>query len=579
MSDSGQVILQAPDGAWFRFSHASREIVASAPADVPDALADLDRTVASGQWVAGYVAYEASAGFDSALCTHVPKTAPVMWFGVFERPEALAALPDATGTCSVGSWEPATSESQYRRAVDTIRQYIHAGDTYQVNYSIRLRAAFAGDPYALFVGLCRAQNAAQCAFLDLGDRAICSASPELFFSLDGNRVISRPMKGTAARGRTQEEDLAQIERLRRSEKNRAENIMIVDMIRNDLGRVAEAGSVRVVSRFDVERYPTVLQMTSTVEAASNAGIGAILSALFPCASITGAPKVRTMQIIRELEPEPRGIYTGAIGFVSPRRQARFSVAIRTVCVDRTAATAEYGVGGGIVWDSEEVGEYAECLQKARVLTTEIPDFRLLETLRCSPDEGYFLLERHLARLSASAAYFGFPDTREALRGVLGARAGGFAEPQRVRVLVACDGAIEVETSALDLSAPRHPWRLAVPPKRVNAENVFLFHKTTHRRIYEQALAACPGYDDVVLVNTRGEVTETTVGNIAARIEGEWVTPPLTCGLLGGTYRAELLEQGVLSERVLSLDDLARADEIHVLNSVRGRVPAVLCTNR
>jgi para-aminobenzoate synthetase / 4-amino-4-deoxychorismate lyase len=575
MINSGQVILQAPDGSWFRFSGIVREIVAETPADVPGAVADVEQAAAGGKWVAGYISYEAAAGFDRALVTHAPAGLPAMWFGVYERPDCLSELPKPTATFRVGAWEPATSERRYRAAIEAIRRYIHAGDTYQVNYSIRLRAPFEGDPYAFFVRLARAQNAAHCAFLDLGDHAICCASPELFFSLDGGRIVSRPMKGTAARGHTRAEDLVQIEHLRSSEKNCAENVMIVDMIRNDLGRVARPGSVQVASRFDVEQYPTVLQMTSTVEAQTDAGLGDILKALFPCASITGAPKVRTMQIIRELEPEPRGVYTGAIGWVSPRGRAQFGVAIRTVCVDRSAGVAEYGVGGGIVWDSEGRGEYAECLQKTRVLTAEMPEFRLLETLRWTPVEGYFLQERHLARLADSAAYFGFPDVCEAVGLCLADRRAEFEAPQRVRILVDPAGGIEIEASPLDTARRREPWRLAVAPMRVNPEDVFLFHKTTHRRVYEEARAARPGYEDVLLVNEHDEVTETTVGNIAARIDGAWVTPPVACGLLGGTYRAELLESGDMQEGVLSLDDLARAESLQVVNSVRGRIPAVL----
>ena len=577
MTKPGQVILQAPDGAWFRFTDLSREILASTPADVPSAVGELEEAVASGLWVAGYVAYEASAGFDDALTTQPPVSAmPAMWFGVYEQTESLASLPPATGTHIVGPWESATSEEDYRAAIDTIRRYIYAGDTYQVNYTLRLRAPFSGDPYGLFVNLCRAQNAGHCAFVDLGDCVICSASPELFFRLEGNRVVSRPMKGTAARGYTQEQDLQQIERLQGSEKNRAENIMIVDMIRNDLGRVAEAGSVHVTRRFDVERYPTVLQMTSTVESRTEAGIGEILNALFPCASITGAPKVRAMQIIRELESEPRGVYTGAIGYVAPDRAANFNVAIRTVCVNRAAGVAEYGVGGGIVWDSEGTGEYAECLQKARVLTAEVPDFRLLETLRWTAEEGYFLLERHLARMSDSMSYFAYPDATATVRHRLTELASAFAGPQRVRVLAARDGTVEVEATPLDVGVSGAPWRLGIAPGRVNADDVFLYHKTTHRRVYEQARASCPGLDDALLVNGRGEVTETTVGNLVACMEGEWVTPPVSCGLLAGTFRAELMEEGMLSERVLVPDDLAKADELQVVNSVRGRIVGRLC---
>ena len=372
-------------------------------------------------FAAGFIAYEAAAGFDKALRTHKLKRTPLVWFGLYREVTELPDLPSAKGKFEVGNWEMSVSELEYRSAIERIKRYIHAGDTYQVNYTTRLHAPFSGDPYALFASLCRAQRARNCAFVNLDRYSICSASPELFFEVDGNRVISRPMKGTIPRGLTYEADLANAKALADSGKNRAENVMIVDMIRNDLGRVANAGSVRVASAYDIERYPTVYQMTSTVEAKTQASIGDIMSVLFPCASVTGAPKVRTMEIITELEKEPRGVYCGAIGYVAPGRNARFNVAIRTVMVDRESGRAEYGVGGGIVWESEAGDEYRECLSKAAVLTAELPEFELLETILWTPEEGYFLLDKHLKRLKQSAEYFDFEfredDVAEKLMGL------------------------------------------------------------------------------------------------------------------------------------------------------------------
>ena len=379
-----------------------------------------------------------------------------------------------------------------------IKSLIRSGDTYQVNYTYRLRTQFAGDqahlaiattaaadslsprrrsgervrergiptasllsgqtplparpsrgkgarqhsqvlpsdPWNLFLRLVAAQDPPYGAFLDTGEWAICSASPELFFRLDGTRIQCRPMKGTAARGRTQAEDLAQAQALQASEKERAENVMIVDMVRHDLGRVAQAGSVKVARLFEVERYPTIWQMTSTVEAQTEAGLGEIFQALFPAASVTGAPKVRTMQIIADLEPLPRRLYTGAIGFFAPGRRAQFSVAIRTLLVNRKTGCAEYGVGSGITWDSNPEAEWQECRAKARILAPQSPAFSLLETMRWTLDEGYYLLEQHLARLQESALYFGFHLDLAALRLQLERLSSGLGKkPRRIRLLV------------------------------------------------------------------------------------------------------------------------------------------------
>jgi para-aminobenzoate synthetase / 4-amino-4-deoxychorismate lyase len=340
--------------------------------------------------------------------------------------------------------------------VERIKDYLVRGHTYQVNHTFPLRASFTGDPWAFFLDLAAAQQGQYAAFIDTGPLAICSASPELFFRLDGDRLTARPMKGTAPRGRTLAEDESRIAELRRSEKNRAENLMIVDMIRNDLGRVAEIGSVAVPRLFEVERYPTLLQMTSTVTARTQASVAEILAHIFPCASITGAPKVRTMEIIRELEPQPRGIYTGAIGFIAPGRRAQFNVAIRTVLIDRERQQASYGVGSGLVWDSDAATEYAECVLKARVLTERRPSFQLLEALLWEPDSGYFLLAAHLERLANTAVYFQVPLDRPAIEAYLTEQARTLTEPGKIRLRVALDGRFTVEVEALAPEVPARP---------------------------------------------------------------------------------------------------------------------------
>ncbi len=361
---------RSPNGAigWLRLRRPVRTVAAHRAADVLPALAEVQQAVDRGLFGAGFLAYEAAAGVSSHFETHLPVAGlPLVWFGLFESSDTFDQLPECGGDFTLGRWQPNISPQQHRQAVGRIKDYIAAGDTYQVNYTFQLRADFRGDPQALFARLAAAQPSPHAAFIDAGDFALCSASPELFFELAGGVVTTKPMKGTAPRGRTGEEDHAFRSGLAGCPKNRAENAMIVDMMRNDIGRIAEVGSVVVSDLFAVEQHPTLFQMTSTVTARVAAPPVEVLRALFPCASITGAPKVRTMQIIRELESAPRGPYTGCIGLIAPGGRARFNVAIRTVAVDRRAGRACYGTGGGIVWDSKAADEYAECLTKSAIL--------------------------------------------------------------------------------------------------------------------------------------------------------------------------------------------------------------------
>ena len=367
---TGCVILQhSKQDRWLRFDNPVDIIAAYDVSAVQAGLAQVEDAVARhGLFAAGFLAYEAAPAFDPAFQVQPATDLPLLWFGLYSGAEPYQ-FPDKQGhSYAMSSFAATVDQSAYLQAIEQIKQYIAAGETYQVNYTMRLRAEFSGEPWPLFVRLAQAQRGQYAAFVDIGPFALCSASPELFFSRDGSLLTTKPMKGTAPRGATPVEDDRLATWLYNSEKDRAENVMIVDMIRNDLSRFAELGSVRVPRLFEIERYPTVMQMTSTVLARSNRPLRDVLGGLFPCASITGAPKVRTMEIIAELETEPRGIYTGAIGFVAPDNQVQFNVAIRTVAVDKRHGVAEYGVGSGIVWDSESKQEYEECQIKARVLT-------------------------------------------------------------------------------------------------------------------------------------------------------------------------------------------------------------------
>lgn len=564
------LLHDAGERRWRLYRRPERILVANRTDDVIPLLREVDREAARGRSAAGFLAYESAPAFDPALVVCEPDAVlPLAWFGIYadSEPFAFPAFAPAE-TAPPPRWEPSVSREAYAEAIAAVRACIHAGDTYQVNYAYRLRAPLPGDPWPLFVRMIHAQGGDYGAFVSTHDWAVCSASPEMFFTLRDGELVSRPMKGTARRGLWPADDLARAEGLRRSVKNRAENVMIVDMVRNDLGRVAAPGSVEATRLFDVERYATLWQMTSTVRCRTTAGVTDVLRALFPAASITGAPKVRTMQIIAERERAPRGIYTGAIGCVHPGGSAQFSVAIRTVRVNRNDGRAEYGVGGGIVWDSEAADEFEECRTKARVLTAERPPFSLLETLRWTPAEGCWLLDRHMQRLAASAAYFMRPFDADALRERIGAAVAALpAVPHRVRVELP-DGA-EPCVAAEPLARLPDPYRVRLAARPVDPADVFLYHKTTRRRAYEQARAETPDADDVLLWNEHGEVTESCIANVIVHIGGRRVTPPVKCGLLPGTYREELLARGEVLEASVGVGDLARADAIWLANSVRG----------
>ncbi len=569
----GTVVLRdAAHHQWLSFQNPRAILAVHTLAEVVPALQEIEAWVSQHDgYAAGFLGYEAAPALDSALQTHPLPDFPLLWFGLYDAPLGSArefpAMPLAERTAAY-TWTPNVSRAAYDTAIARIREHIARGDTYQVNYTLRLRAPFEGDAWALFQQLVRAQPNSYAAFLDTGRHVIASASPELFFARAGVQLTMRPMKGTAPRGRTPREDRARAEWLQQSAKNRAENVMIVDMVRNDLGRVARVGSVRVTRLWETERYPTVWQMTSTVTAESDASLVEVLRATFPCASITGAPKPRTMQIIAALEPEPRGVYTGAIGFLAPGRRAQFSVAIRTAVIDRANRRAEYGVGGGIVWDSEAGDEYLETQHKARVLTEPPPEFALLESLRWTPGEGYWLRDYHLRRLRDSADYFEFPFDEARVGDALARAARTLPRvPHKVRLLLGRDGALTL--SAAPLEHQPEPVSLILARAPVNSGDRFLFHKTTRRAVYDAALAERGAADDVLLWNERGEITETCASNIVVQFGNAYFTPPVECGLLGGTLRAALLDQARLTERVIHQDELPRADALFRINSVRG----------
>ncbi len=475
-------------------------------------------------------------------------------------------------------WRERPDADGYARTVETIRSAIEQGDVYQVNYTVRLDVELRGDIGALYRRLIAAQGGGYGAHLHLGRFEILSASPELFFHRDGRSIVTEPMKGTARRGRWLDEDDRRAAALAASPKERAENVMIVDLIRNDLSRIAETGSVSVPRLFEVQRLPTVLQMTSTIAANTRPGMSTwdVFAALFPCGSVTGAPKIAASTMIAALESDPRGVYCGAIGHIAPDGSSTFSVAIRTLTIDHETGRAEYGAGSGITWDSAGAAEYDELLAKTAILTDDLPRVDLIETLRLENGR-YARIGFHLDRLERSAEYFGFRPAaarREAARRALADHARDAGPLERVRLVVSADAATRIEASPLD-PPPVHPPMVAWASAPVRRHNRFLFHKTTHRAVYDRHRAAHPGAFDVLLWNEDDEITEFTIGNVVVELDGERWTPPRDCGLLAGAMRGELLASGAIAERVIRRADLARATRLWLINSVRGQIEVTL----
>ncbi len=577
MTENQVVLHHNPCSQWLCFKNPFLVIEAKKIEDVRPVLRDIEAQVRErGRYAAGFISYEASPAFDSAMHTRTSENFPLLWFGLYPPPEKIRLPEPDFSAFSLGDWSPSVCKSEYFRAISRIKEHIYSGDTYQVNYTLQLKVPFSGDPWNLFLSMVRAQSPGYAAWVDTGRYAICSASPELFFSFRGNRLTCKPMKGTVKRGRTLREDEILAGWLHHSEKNRAENLMIVDMIRNDLGRVAEDGSVKVEKLFEVERHPTLWQMTSTIKADSRKSLTEIIGALFPCASITGAPKIRTTRIIADLERTARNVYTGCIGFIGPEPIAQFNVAIRTAVVDRGHGTAEYGTGGGIVWDSASGDEYTEALLKARVLTEQRPEFSLLETILWTREGGYYLLEYHLKRLADSAVYFDYPVKIQDVKKALSARSSDFSgAAQKVRLMIDRDGAIDIQNYPLIQEESKRKLKVKLAAEPVSSGDIFLYHKTTFRHTYESARQRYPDYDDVVFWNEKRELTESSIANIVVDIDGGLYTPPLEAGLLEGVFRAKLLREGKISERTLHLSDIKKFRKMYLINSVRKWQDAVL----
>ena len=582
-------------------------LVCNNAADIDLFFYRIEEYLSRGYYLAGWLAYELGYLLEPSLArNYAPRGAlPLAELLVFPAPHifnhqdqtftgrgALPAPDDTPPPAPAGfrlkNLRLNQEQHDYQQHIKRIKGYIEAGDTYQVNYTIKYHFDFDGSCEALYQGLRRNQSVSFGAFIKTGGRRILSFSPELFIRKKENMCTVRPMKGTAARGRTIVEDEQIRHGLRQDVKNRSENIMIVDLLRNDLGRLCRMGGVSVRSLFEIETYETLHQMTSTIhgELSSPPSLMDLFRAIFPCGSVTGAPKIRTMEIIRELELEPRGVYTGAIGYISPNGDATFSVPIRTITID--GHRGEMGIGSGIVYDSDPDQEWEECKLKGRFLAHPLQEFQLIETILWQPGQGYWLFDLHLERLADSALYFGFFCDLRRIAGELSFLAEKFdrTTPWRVRLLLAKDGTPTI--SAASCPAPlggdkkESPLKIMLAKKQTSSASPFLFHKTTLRELYEeerkQALAK--GYFDVIFQNEKGEVTEGAIANIFIKKGDIFTTPPIECGLLNGVFRRYFIAAHPDQVRIapLFLDDIMTAEAVYLANSVRGLVKVELVLN-
>jgi para-aminobenzoate synthetase / 4-amino-4-deoxychorismate lyase len=583
-----------PDGAaplCVEFGAPLEVLAAYTLDEVVPVLQAVQERAAQGLWCVGYVRYEASPAFDAALQVHAPpQGVPLVWFGVHAQPLGEVFLDDASAGAAPAQahgvqpeaptvvWRPTEQRAAFDACMATIHHAIAAGDLYQVNYTTQWRAdvpAVAAQPQHLrawFEALRRSQPHGYGAYIDTGTEQVLSVSPELFFDWNNGRLLMRPMKGTAERGSTEAEDAQRAQALRASAKEQAENVMIVDLVRNDVSRVAQPFSVKVPRLFHLQALPTVWQMTSDVQAHTrvDATLVDVFRALFPCGSVTGAPKVQAMRLIRQLEPQPRGVYYGAVGVVRPGGHATFNVAIRTVTVQ--AGQAHCGIGSGITADARPEAEWREWQAKRMFVERASQPFALLETLALQNGQLRHA-PMHLARLQAAAQHFGYVWQPAAVQASLQALVA--QHPQglwRVRVLLQPGGQVHAQAFAMEVTA--QPVRLALAKAPLlEAQSEFVRFKTTRRAHYDAFAPQDPEVFDTVLWNAQGEVTECTRGNVAFLLDGQWLTPPVACGLLPGVGRALALQDGRVREAVVRVEDVSRASAVAFINSLRGWLEA------
>jgi para-aminobenzoate synthetase / 4-amino-4-deoxychorismate lyase len=561
----------------FLFTDPLYIITCSSPSAVKQCFRQMERYRENGYYLAGFFSYELGYYLEDALNQCCPKqNYPLLWFGVYNKPvKTKASFLKSQNTCYHFS-TPTLAEKypQYKKSILKIKSCIANGETYQINYTSRYDFNLIGNILDFYSQLKKNQKVSYSALINHNGNYIISLSPELFFRIDKNRNIKvKPMKGTASIDTPSGW-------LQKDAKNTSENVMIVDLLRNDLGRICKSGSVKVSELFGVEEYGTLLQMTSTIigKLHSQISILELMKSLFPCGSVTGAPKIQSMKIIRSLEDQARNIYTGAIGYFAPDGQAAFNVAIRTIDLQaqqNQTYCAQMGVGSGIVFDAQPQEEYAECQLKAKFLLCAIPDFALIETMLITEGKIQYL-SRHLQRLKLSANYFTIPCSIASIMNSLKQYAAKLSGKVRLRLLLRSTGEISVQHQPV-ASQPAQPGCIAISKHATHSKDPFLYHKTTSRKLYNEEFKkySAQGYFDVIFINEKNQITEGSISNIFIQIKGQYYTPPCSCGLLNGIQRQIMIKKLKAQEKFLSLKDIKRADNIILTNAVRGATSVTL----
>lgn len=552
-------------GERYTFTQPIKEIKTRDLAEVADLLAQVESYQEQGYYVVGYVSYEAAPAFEGKLAVHKSPLlgAYLLYFTVHDRVET-SPIPLTYEEVDLPSkWQEETSAENYEKAIARIQHHLRQGDTYQVNYTVQLKQDLSANPFAIYNRMVVEQEAGYNAYVEHDEMAVISMSPELFFEQNDRELTTRPMKGTTQRGVTDQEDLAQASWLEQDPKNRSENMMIVDLLRNDMNRISEVGSEHVESLCQVEQYSTVWQMTSTIKSQLRPDVDLveIFRSLFPCGSITGAPKIATMEIIKNLEPQPRGVYCGTIGLLLPNGRRIFNVAIRTIQLHQGKAI--YGVGGGITWDSTWESEYREVHQKAAVLYRKQARFQLITTGKISQKQLLFE-DQHLERLTKASRYFAFPFDPEELRQKIEEECQVCDSHQdyRLRITLSKSGEIELSRQILSPLSPSF-CKAKLCLQEADLQQAFTYFKTTYRPHLSL------GKQEIIYHNAAGELLETSIGNLVLKINGKLYTPPIRLGILPGIYRQHLLETGQVEEKVLTVPDLDQAEAVYGCNAVRG----------
>jgi len=548
-----------------QFTNPEEIITANHLHEVDDCIKRIDQVTQEGKYVAGYISYEVTYAFQNDYTKPLNNKIPLLWFGVFSKQSNVTGLDK--GNFTINDWKMKETKSAYMKNFQQIMNEMELGNFEQINYTVPFQAKFIGNPFAYYLQLKQAQRAKYNAFLQIKNFSILSASPELFFHLHNRKITVKPMKGTIHRGKTYNEDLNNKNWLKSSEKNKLENELISNLMVNELKEIADPTSITISNQFEVEQYPTVFQMTSTIngEMMLDKKITDILKGLFPCGSISGTPKKAAIDYITQIENEPREVYCGAIGYITPKNEAIFNVPIRTVLIDYENELATYHAGGAITLQSDPHEEYEEMITKTKILHLKYEPFQLVETLGLHNGE-YTVFHAHLHRLQQSASYFNYKiplaEIKIALTNLAKENPAG---SWIVRLLVEESGKFNISISPL-IQTEKTVFVLAKEP--INKENIFFYHKTTNRSIYEQHKIDDKNIFDVLLWNENEEITEFTIGNIVVEIDGELYTPPVECGLLPGTFREKLLNDGEIAEAKIFKSDLKKCTRIWLINSVR-----------